>query len=231
MAEFEFANLNAEMYDLMENVKAINKTLPPQRQLPEVLFLTLTWAIYEWRQMMSSGVSGDRDEQLEWLEWWREKSGYNDLHFIKDRFAPFLTQEQNDVIAAFEAWGSVKHYFEYLAEAPAEIIIVKVDDCQEKTVEAVVVKPNYYLRVELNSSVEAEWNLMDEQLSLLEFLEKNVGPVSAILPPAGDRARWEFWFRMKADAVGQEALRFVLSGNREGNGNSAREFILTVTAP
>lgn len=123
MAEYndnDFVCLNPEMYDLMDNLKLRNKTLPPERQLPDVLFLALTWAIYEWRQMMAEDIREDREEELTALEWWREKSGYNDLHFIQDRFGAALTAEERRVIAAFTAWGGESHFFDYLAEVRRE---------------------------------------------------------------------------------------------------------------
>ena len=124
--EMDLACLNSDMYDLMDNLKALNKLLPAERQLPESLFVVLTWAVYEWRQMMSAEHIKKDDEKadlLEWLAWWREKSGYNDLQFLYDRFGDSLTETQRRVLATFEVWGGEKHFWEWV-----EAIRETVDD-------------------------------------------------------------------------------------------------------
>ena len=115
--EMDLACLNADMYDLMDHLKTLNKKLPPERQLPGSLFVVLTWAVYEWRQMMSvEHIKKDDDnaELLEWLAWWREKSVYNDVHFLYDRFGDSLNENQRRVLAAFEVWGGEKHFWEWI---------------------------------------------------------------------------------------------------------------------
>ena len=124
--EMDLACLNSDMYDLMDNLKALNKLLPAERQLPESLFVVLTWAVYEWRQMMSAEHIKKDDEKadlLEWLAWWREKSGYNDVQFLYDRFGDSLTETQRRVLATFEVWGGEKHFWEWV-----EAIRETVDD-------------------------------------------------------------------------------------------------------
>lgn len=111
MEEFYSPSINAEMYPLMEWLSKKNADLPYERKLPGVLFLALTWAMYEWNKLFAEGVPESRDEQLEMLEWWREKSGYNDLLFIKDRFWDMMTEEDRRVINEFEDWGTQKHFF------------------------------------------------------------------------------------------------------------------------
>lgn len=110
----DFVCLNPDMYDLMDNLKVANKALPYKQQLPDVLFLALTWAIYNWRQAAAEAADSDHEGQMTVLEIWREKSGYNDLHLIKDRFSHYLSAEQHRVIAAFESWGCDSHFFDYL---------------------------------------------------------------------------------------------------------------------
>ena len=124
--EMDLACLNSDMYDFMDNLKALNKLLPAERQLPESLFVVLTCAVYEWRQMMSAEHIKKDDEKadlLEWLAWWREKSGYNDLHFLYDRFGDSLTETQRRVLATFEVWGGEKHFWKWV-----EAIRETVDD-------------------------------------------------------------------------------------------------------
>lgn len=113
----DLACLNADMYDLMDHLKTLNMKLPSERQLPGSLFVVLTWAVYEWRQMMSvEHIKKDDDnaELLEWLAWWREKSVYNDVHFLYDRFGDSLNENQRRVLAAFEVWGGEKHFWEWI---------------------------------------------------------------------------------------------------------------------
>ena len=115
--EMDLACLNADMYDLMDHLKTLNMKLLSERQLPGSLFVVLTWAVYEWRQMMSvEHIKKDDDnaELLEWLAWWREKSGYNDVHFLYDRFGDSLNENQRRVLAAFEVWGGEKHFWEWI---------------------------------------------------------------------------------------------------------------------
>ncbi|MHC1717636.1 MAG: hypothetical protein AB9883_03155 [Acidaminococcaceae bacterium] len=124
--EMDLACLNSDMYDLMDNLKVLNKELPQERQLPQSLFVVLTWAVYEWRQMMSAEhikKDDEKSELLEWLVWWREKSGYNDVHFLYDRFGASITETQKRVLAAFEVWGGEKHFWEWV-----EAIIATIDD-------------------------------------------------------------------------------------------------------
>ena len=117
--EMDLACLNSDMYDLMDQLKALNKQLPPERRLPQSLFVVLTLAVHEWRQMMSAEQIKNDDEKadlLEWLAWWREKSGYNDVYFLYDRFGTALTETQKRVLATFEVWGSEKHFWEWVRD-------------------------------------------------------------------------------------------------------------------
>ena len=126
--EMDLACLNSDMYDLMDHLKDLNKELPSERQLPGSLFVVLTWAVYEWRQMMSAQhIKKDVEnvELLEWLAWWREKSGYNDVHFLYDRFGDILTYDQRRVLAAFEVWGSEKHFWEWVRDIKETIDLEK----------------------------------------------------------------------------------------------------------
>ena len=65
----DLACLNSDMYDLMDQLKALNKQLPPERRLPQSLFVVLTWAVHEWRQMMSAEQIKNDDEKADLLEW------------------------------------------------------------------------------------------------------------------------------------------------------------------
>lgn len=79
----------------------------------------------------------------------------------------------------------------------SQIINVKVGDYFKVTLEAA-------------GGTGYSWQLDNKNMDFVEAVDKTVAPVNPNLHLAGGKVRWEFYFRVKPDALGQDTLQFCL---------------------
>lgn len=101
-----YLTMGQDLLELMERLLQINKKLPSGEQLPQSLFYVLINATQLWDVMIENHMEIYSEEpDINLFELWKERSGYNDLHFITDKFKDQLTQDDYDVLDLFEAWA------------------------------------------------------------------------------------------------------------------------------